>query len=515
MKRLFVFATIALCAVALSSCNKENTQEGKTPLVLGLENWSPADNSEVADTKTYMYNGNTSNPEIHWYNTGCDKVVWVFQASNGKKRKYVSTATDDSATRAFVPDSGVPDLVAEHDIKYVLWAGGGSPSSDNTSLSGDVLVSGGTLCVPNPQTLNKSQSFQATNANVTVAKPSDTYMKNVMGYIRFVNAAGPTGKATIKSLEFQADEYLAGQINIDYSGSEPVGTIVDNENASNSLVVNARLLNGTSYEAGTWYACLLPGTYHNFKIIVTAFETEGNASDAATKTPFTLNCGTVTITRSKWNNAGTIPTSDPYATVWPENTDAFDYGISYPDTKVATLDHDALEDKGWASTKSGSPGAKSTEEITMDKVTYGIDSQFVTMGGSRPYINTCYNWSSPLGNTQAPVPTRRYFSFKINKPGTLSFFPRYSNSSAEATLRVILDKTAGGVRTLSYLYNAVPAERTQSAPTNDNRATYTITVPVTASDLAGIDDAATIYVAFASVSAAVHYYDITWAPADL
>ena len=111
-----------------------------------------------------MYGGGTASPSIHWYNSGQDKVVWVFQASNGKKRKYVSTATDDSATRAFVPNDGVPDLVANRDIKYVLWAGGGSPSSDNTTLSGDVLQSGGTLCVPSPQNLNKSQSFQATNA---------------------------------------------------------------------------------------------------------------------------------------------------------------------------------------------------------------------------------------------------------------------------------------------------------------------------------------------------------------
>lgn len=296
-------------------------ENGKITIKAGFES-----QADVTQTKTHVSAGS----KIYW-GTG-DDAIYVFD-SKGGKNKFTSDETGPAAARTFTGT-----ITNGSEIDYILWTGKGKNETDNctlTSIPGGNLTGetvtpgnggqvvdwgytksgtffgkdyfeGNTLSVLNPQNITNTNSF-AAKANIAILKKGDKSLRNVFGYIRFTVPKGADGNAAIKSVEFSADENMVGQIQIDYSGEEPIASIVSG--GSKSLTVNMRWNPSTSrYEDGTLFAVLPPGTYNNLKIKITPFADGASTQDAETATPFVLSSTrTVNIKRGQYTDCGVLP----------------------------------------------------------------------------------------------------------------------------------------------------------------------------------------------------------------
>lgn len=344
--RKLCFAAIAFAALAFVSCEREELPEpdhndgqveivpgedGVISITAGFECQFPEE-----QTKTHVSGGS----KILW--SSGDNAIYVFD-TKGKKNKFTSTETGPSETRTFTGT-----ITNGSEIEYVLYTGigkdevdeskleavpGGNLGGENLTAGNDGAVvdwdytksgsffssdifSGSTLAVLDPQNIINTNSF-AGKANITIMKKGDKAFRNVFGYIRFTVPKGEDGNSAIKSVKFSADENMAGQIQIDYSGDDPVASIV--ANGTKSVTVNMRWNANTSrYEDGTFYAVLPPGTYKNLKITVTPFSNGASSQNAATGTPFVLKSARdVVIKRGLYTDAGILPaekkTSDVFS----------------------------------------------------------------------------------------------------------------------------------------------------------------------------------------------------------
>lgn len=296
------YILLAAVAIVAASCSKMHSGDSRSlTLRVGYEQ------ETQPVTKTYVRDSNAGT--IWWGTSNQDKVIYAFDASENKF-SFTSTSTTAEATRAFTCDSW-----SGGDWKMVIWSGL-VEANDHSTLSGSVL-SGSSLKVMNPQKVNNSKSFDS-RANIAVMKPGDTALRNVFGYLRFTLPSypipGETRISAIKSVTLTADENVAGNICIDYSGTDPVATVVSN--GSTSLTLNARWKdNGpTGYEAGVVYMILPPGTYHHASLTLVPFTEEPTVSGAATGTPFTVNfVGDVVVQRGKYTECGVLPASEGQA----------------------------------------------------------------------------------------------------------------------------------------------------------------------------------------------------------
>ncbi|MBO4427832.1 MAG: hypothetical protein J5771_05070 [Bacteroidales bacterium] len=521
MRKIFVFATIALGAVVAASCTKDRNAapaaNGDGSITIGFENTTP---------RTFLNSGNTDSPVITWYTTANDKVLYVFRKSDNKKYAYVSTSTTEEVVRSFEPDTNVPDL--SNNYSYAIWTGR-TANYDNTKISGGKITSDGSLTLPSTQSINKFQSFEM-NTNIAVAKPGDDCLKNVFGYLRYQIPTGTKGKATIKSVKFEADENLAGKIQIDYSGDNPVATIISN--GSKSLTINTRYLNGY-YEGNYIWAVMVPGTYHNFRVTITPFVTEGTSEDAATGTPFTLYGGTVSILRSQWTDGGVLPNKNPLAPEWCGDKSAFDYG--YPDGtthKASIVGPGGFNVYGVYNDGTNTSLRNITEPIIVDGITYGGPGMIYY--GNRISASKVQNlWNDNYPNV---IPAKNYFAFKINRPGTLRFYGASSNRDAIEgtnpveyavripTYRIAMITRENGELTARVIKQVTPAE-VPDGQVSDNRtdsniyssawSKYWVTIDVTAADLAGMEEAPTLYLYHVNSqvnSLSVLYWPLEWTP---
>lgn len=297
-------------------------------ITAGFEQTVPVGTTQ--DTKTYVVSGK----EIRWTSSGIDKVIYVFDSS-GKKNVFESASTKTEAVRSF---SGTVSQGTRP--KYIIWTGrsknndntvltessgglgsenitsGGSASLDTKAgLAEPVVKFSGTCLEINPvQTITNQNSF-VTDGNISVMKEGDECLKSVFGYLRYripVSALGDY--ATIKSIKITADENIAGQVEIDYSGEEPVASVV--ANGSKSITVNTRwqTRSPAHYEPGLYFAILPVGTYHNVSIEITTFTGAATSQDAPTNKPFTIYCrGEVVVERGKYTDLGTLPLEKPVA----------------------------------------------------------------------------------------------------------------------------------------------------------------------------------------------------------
>lgn len=256
--------------------------------------------------------------KIWWGST--DHVVYAFDSEGGTN---VCTSTDSvpSLTRTFAGE-----MTAGSEVEYVLWAGVGERDTSivrktdknrefenrdfGAGQDGSVVewdrtkgiptkrekFSGSTLKVMNPQNIDQENSF-ASAANIAIMKKGDTAFRNVFGYLRFTVPQGVDGHSAIKSVTFEANENMAGDIQIEYSEDEPVVSIIGNK--SRTLTVNMRWT-GNGYEAGTVYAVLPPGTYTCLKIRITPVDGE----------VLELSQDSLVIRRSRYTDCGTLPASE-------------------------------------------------------------------------------------------------------------------------------------------------------------------------------------------------------------
>ncbi|MBO4446662.1 MAG: DUF4957 domain-containing protein [Bacteroidales bacterium] len=170
------------------------------------------------------------------------------------------------------------------------------------------------------------------------------------------------------------------------------------------------------------------------------------------------------------------------------------------DTPAEIDDPDAINEEYNADYKDAEkfPAGAFEDARLVDKVTY--------CGGSGAAMNfdpsgkrVKFNGASPLGDDG--IPTARFVSFKITKPGTITHKLISGSSSAADREGVILlvTKTADGQKVTTLWNAAVPTSSSSAA----------LTTAVTAEHLAGITEAAKVYI---YVKAGVNLYNLGYKP---
>ena len=371
---LFLFAAMA---IPLLSCEREPSDESETQIVIttGFEDQMPSVNP--SGTKTYVAGGS----EIRWSTSTVDKRIFVFDTKGGKST-FTSSSTTSERVRTF---SG--SITAGSSVKYVLWHGqtdnskltesaggsgtesmseGGSAVLDTKAalVSPSSVISGSCLTLSSNQTVTNTNSF-AGDANISVMKGGEECLKSVFGYLRYriplsalesdntdaLKSAG--GVATIKSIKITADEDIAGQVEIDYNGDDPVTRIVSGGSKSITVTTRWQTRSPAHYEPGLYYAVLPVGTYHNVSIEITPFANGATSQNAATATPFTIYCrGEVVVERGKYTDLGTLPLQRPTSSNpgFKFDTDYFD---TYIDSSTGVVSYRIKSESiGWDNSQS-------------------------------------------------------------------------------------------------------------------------------------------------------------------
>ena len=504
--RTISIASLAIAMMTGFSCAKE-VQAAKGDYITKTIEVGFEDSEDNADaSKTYLAN----NAQIRWSSSGTDKIIYVFDES-GKRYDFTSTATSASATRSFSCSTWPTDAK----IKMVLWSGKGS-SSEKSVLNGWTL-SGESLAIKTTQAPSMSSSFDATTG-IAVMKPGDKKMRSVLGYLRYSVGKFPDGvSAAIKSVTISADENLAGKISIDYSGKDPVASIVSD--GVKSITANTRYANknGVTYEPGYVYVGMLPGTYHNVKLTITAFKEDPKAKDedgSNSLEPFTVSLpGEMVIVRGKFTAvAHDLPNVKPepaQADPWPSEATAFDYGMQPGVSRTASYDKEELADYGVASSPSEMRAVN--QPVITNNVTYGGPG--ITFYGNRMTVSAVSSFDSNYPNV---IPASRYISFKINRPGSIKFYGA-PGSTTKATYYVALLTKVEGTTSAKILHQITPTEqpdgsdsanRTDANIYSEGWQKYWVTLNITAEDLGKIDEAATVYLFQKGNS--VHYWPFIW-----
>lgn len=307
MKKNIIFAVLA-CA-AIISCNKENLSQRETEpfsIDLNFEDYNP-------EVKSSLEGGDKDTPtnlKVAWGSS--DKNVYAFDSEGVKNTLTWPNTSGDKYQRNFAGS-----ITKGSSVKYILYSGKAA-NKDTARIDGNV-IKGEKLDAK--QKIYTHNSF-STSQNISIMKPSDSAMRNVFGYIRFFSTKGTLvatslylGKiASVKLTAATEGEYLNGDLNIDYSGSDPVVSVVKNGSSTTELVCYAKdtkIDNVKKYYlvGGYYYICIPPGTYHGLKIQV-FYNDDFKYYDSNTITGeknFTLkHTGDLTITRNKVWNAGNL-----------------------------------------------------------------------------------------------------------------------------------------------------------------------------------------------------------------
>lgn len=513
MKKISAILSMLLAVMA---CSKEHVNVG-TDRTLTI----CAGYEEDPDSRTYIKDPSAGT--IWWGTSGVDKILFVFDES-GTKNVLTSQSTTAEAVRTFSSDSW-----SGGDWKYAVWTGY-SQAKDQCALNGSVL-SGPTLMVQNPQTITNSQSFN-NSANIAVMKPGDEALKNVFGYLRFTLPTYPGSTlAGIKSVTLKADENVAGDIRIDYSGEVPVATVISNANASKTLTLNTRYKgNGPQgYEPGFVWMVLPEGTYHNASLTVTPFTSDPVEKEAETGEPFVVDfIGNLVIQRSKYTDCGTLPLtgSTPVQpdepeeeNPWPNDTDAFDYGLDAGQSRSAA--YTATEFAKYGIDGGNNEKRSINGPVTVDGITYGGPG--MSFYGNRMTTSKVKDqWSTEFPEI---IPTQCYHSFKINRPGSVTFFQSLGTSVARIpTYYLAVVTNINGVTTAKVVDSFTPGadgviDGTVSSgrPGNpyqgDDYKKYYVTLTISEEDIAGITSAATVYLYHMDTvnnTNSVLYYPLIW-----
>ena len=213
-------------------------------------------------------------------------------------------------------------------------------------------------------------------------------------------------------------------------------------------------------------------------------------------------------------NPGEDPgTTPPPATFeWPNDPTAFDYEIDINESRRAEYVKADLEAAGVTS-KTTLSGA-----VTIGGITYcGPGATFYGNRMTIDQVRKTY-WSEDYPDI---IPGRCYQSFKINRPGSVSFFQSIGTAADNGVLRVptyymAVVTTVNGVTSAKIVDEVTPEEVTDVRPGNafaDDYLKYFVTLTVTEEDLAGISEAATVYIYHKNSkfnTLLVHYYPLTW-----
>ena len=201
---------------------------------------------------------------------------------------------------------------------------------------------------------------------------------------------------------------------------------------------------------------------------------------------------------------------NPASTTWPSDASALDYGLQPGESRTASYDPEELADYGVTSEAKtiGKP-------VITNGVTYGGPG--LSYYGSRMTCDKVSSWSKDYPDV---IPASCYLSFRINRPGSVKFYGApWGNTIPTFYLAVV--KKVKGVTTARIVQTVTPAEAAD-ASVKDNRndanvysdgwAKYWNTLTVTAEDIAGIDEPATVYLYHNKGT--VHFWPLIWTSSE-
>ncbi|MBO4340370.1 MAG: hypothetical protein J5835_02935 [Bacteroidales bacterium] len=435
---------IGLTALALPlvACTMEELQQ-ETPagtplsLSLGFEQPTPL-GGQTAETKTYMLGDGTT---VGWTTSNAsssESRVIVFD-SKGGRNNFTSGARSAETVRPF---SGT--ITAGSTVKYILWHGfsdtnkvtltetSGGTGTESISAGGSATLetkadispaaavfSGTCLTLPSTQNITNYHSFN-NQCNFAVMREGDSCLKSVFGYIRYVIPISiKENNGTIRRIKIKADEDLAGQVEIDYSGTEPIARVV--ANGSKEITVNSRWqTNGNLYEYGPHFAVLPVGTYHNMELEITTFAGNegGGTQDAATNEPFTVYIrGEVVVERGKYTDLGNLPLAQTSRTHTPVVPDPSRYDQEYYDSLFDTDYFEKFTDPGGVVSyriKSAPIGWDNSQ--SQYYVTKGMtnDERFIFFMVSENEFRPSYHIATEKAAKILDLQTRKMYTFYAN-----------------------------------------------------------------------------------------------------
>ena len=463
MKRIITLFGAMLLVASAVCCTKE------------LQQSMPVEGEKIVFTATHDkgLSNKTSldaSYRIHW--TEADSISLFAGGSASNTVAKVQSISNGGLNATFVGVAGLTDTY------YAL-----SPYQEQATISAGRI----TAIVPAEQGVAPAGSF-GPKANIAIAKASgstELKFKNIGAILGVkVMEEGVVGM----SLVSQGHEPLAGKAQIDWNNGNP--SIVSVSNATDSISIEGPFTAGQTY-----YFCVLPGAYANgFKLV---FRKSNKWAEMVNPKSLTVPrngnflLGEITVPANKWDQ------------LWPNDPDAFDYGLKVGGKHKADI------------TKSqfGVDGSNNVPLVTVDKITYGgvAGTGAMQHSGNRLLSQKVANqWVM-----EGIIPSSRYFSFKINRPGTLRFYatsisrdPISGTNPVEYKVRVptyyiaIIAKK-DGVTSASILQSFTPEIYTDGNLT-ENRTDnniykdpawekYWLSFTITKEDLEGIDEAPTLY----------------------
>ena len=190
---------------------------------------------------------------------------------------------------------------------------------------------------------------------------------------------------------------------------------------------------------------------------------------------------------------------------WPTDTGAFDSGLAPGERNTGKYKSAELAEYGVTGSTAVSVPA------TTNKITYGGPG--ITYYGNRMYVSKVSSYTDEYPNV---IPSSRYISFKINRPGSIKFYGAPAGTTKPTYVVAVITKVKG--KTSAKIVREYTPEVTADANDKENRTDtniysegwkkYWITLDITAEDLGEIQEAATVYIYQKTVN--VHYWPIIW-----
>lgn len=175
--------------------------------------------------------------------------------------------------------------------------------------------------------------------------------------------------------------------------------------------------------------------------------------------------------------------------VYPNDPEAFDYGLAPGQTKTANISAEALAD--WS---VGKNEVLPPPSITVDNITWlASEKNSATYMGVRIVYNRVKAYEKIAG---VKVASDMGIRFKINRPGTFSMYPRfmYADAARAQKFIAVLVTTKNGVTTATRIFEETKPEEYMSTDVREKRVDdkCRITFDVTPEMLSGLDGAATV-----------------------
>lgn len=295
MKKVF-YATLALGALILASCQKENSVE--LPKVD-----SPVFTAHIdAGTKTAL---NAAGTKSEW-----DKDhIWVLNgdpSNNSWKKEYATTATSGADATFTEVDSKVS--LAAGPVVAICPASAGNDATWNTD-SPEVVTS---LTLPTTQTATAGSYDPAAHIAVAYSENTSLSFKNAVSLLKFTIGSDNVSEVCIYA--HKSTDVLSGNFDVTVKGENP-GTI--SRSAGNNYVKAT----GDFEKGKTYYIACLPTTF------TTGFTVEVVSNDVRGRSKTTTK--EYTLKRNTILDLGTIETMTVYLKPGPWTNDKAVLSVYY------------------------------------------------------------------------------------------------------------------------------------------------------------------------------------------